>query len=87
MTARQDSETILRAIAHADDNSTDLAEGALALAALARPRVGLERYRQHLAVLATDVGTAAASDSPVPPLRSCDTTASSMIELRSSRFL
>lgn len=63
MTVRQDSETILSAIAHADDNSTDLAEDALALAALARPRVGLERYRQHLAVLANDVGKAAPSDS------------------------
>lgn len=38
----------------------DLAEGALLLAALDRPRVGLERYRRHLQTLVHDVAVAAA---------------------------
>ena len=37
-----------------------IAEAALALAALDRPQVGLARYRDHLATLASDVGAAAA---------------------------
>ena len=33
-----------------------IAEAALALASFERPRVGLARYRRHLATLARDVG-------------------------------
>jgi len=36
-------------------------EAALALAALDRPQVGLTRYREHLSMLASDVGAAAPS--------------------------
>lgn len=38
-----------------------IAEAALALASFERPRVGLERYRQHLAALVRDVGRHPAS--------------------------
>ena len=63
MTTRQDAEAILRGFASADDGAIDLSEGALALAALMRSRAGLERYRQHLAVLAAEVGKATPCDS------------------------
>ena len=38
-----------------DDNEIDIAETALILATFERPRVSLERYRQHLSSLASDV--------------------------------
>lgn len=38
------------------DNDIDLAEAALALAALERPRVSLEPYRRHLGKVAEEVG-------------------------------
>lgn len=57
MNTREEAEDILRRIAQEDDAAIDLAEGALALAALDRPRVGLGRYRDHLAALVSDVRT------------------------------
>ncbi len=58
---RADFERSLRALGHAPDGEVDLAASALALAALDRPRVGLDRYRAHLEVLAREVSAA------VPP--------------------
>jgi regulator of sirC expression with transglutaminase-like and TPR domain len=46
---------ILRALAGAPDDAFDLAEGALALAALGEPGASLTPYRAHLAELAADV--------------------------------
>lgn len=45
----------LARIAAQEDDAIDLAEGALALALLDRPRVPLRRYREHLAELAAGV--------------------------------
>ncbi|MCC7272646.1 MAG: transglutaminase family protein [Alphaproteobacteria bacterium] len=53
---------ILRGLADRGDMEVDLGEGALALAALERPRVPLDRYRAHLAELAADVGARAGVD-------------------------
>jgi regulator of sirC expression with transglutaminase-like and TPR domain len=46
----------LRDIGQIDAPVLPIAEAALALASFERPRVGLARYRQHLAALARDVG-------------------------------
>lgn len=67
MTDRADAMATLRRIGGQADEEIDLAEGALALAALGRPRVGLDRYRDHLAEIAHDVsetlaGATAAGD-------------------------
>jgi regulator of sirC expression with transglutaminase-like and TPR domain len=56
VTPRAKAEEILRDIGTRPDDDIDLAEGALALAALDRPGVGLDRYRDHTARLAADVG-------------------------------
>ena len=58
MTPRLQAEEILREIGTRSDDDIDLAEGALALAALDRPGVALDRYRDHIARLADDVGYA-----------------------------
>lgn len=58
--ASRDFETALAGLAGLGDDDMDLAETALLLAALERPRVALERYRLHLADLADAVGRAAA---------------------------
>lgn len=58
MTDRTEAEGILRDIGSRDDGDIDLMEGALALAALDRPRVALARYRDHAAELARDTGAA-----------------------------
>ncbi len=58
MTPRLQAEEILREIGTRSDDDIDLAEGALALAALDRPGVALDRYRDHIALLADDVGNA-----------------------------
>jgi regulator of sirC expression with transglutaminase-like and TPR domain len=58
--ASRDFETALAALATLGDDDMDIAETALILAALERPRVALERYRLHLADLADAVGRAAA---------------------------
>lgn len=60
MTPRAKAEEILRDIGTRPDDDIDLAEGALALAALDRPGVALDRYRDHTAQLAADVGAALA---------------------------
>jgi len=49
----------LREIGARPEAAIDLAEAALALAALDRPRVEAEPYRHHLSLLARDVGAAA----------------------------
>lgn len=49
------SDPALCAIAETDDDAIDLAEGALALAALERPQVSLDPYRRHLVQLAEEV--------------------------------
>ena len=56
---REEAEAILRQIAAAADAEIDLAEGALALAALDRPQVPLARYRDHLKELAEEVAAEA----------------------------
>lgn len=58
MTDRAAAEDILADIAIRPDRDIDLAEGALALAALERPRAALAEYRDHIAALAAEVGTA-----------------------------
>ncbi len=59
--SRRELEAELRRIGGLADEEIDLAESALALAALERPRVGRRRYRQHLALLASDAADAARS--------------------------
>ena len=54
MTGAGEIEALLRSIAAQADEKINLGEAALALAALDRPRVGLERYRHHLALLARE---------------------------------
>ncbi|MFQ5939610.1 MAG: SirB1 family protein [Alphaproteobacteria bacterium] len=54
MTGPGEIEALLRSIAAQADEKINLGEAALALAALDRPRVGLERYRHHLALLARE---------------------------------
>jgi regulator of sirC expression with transglutaminase-like and TPR domain len=46
----------LRELAALDSPILPIGEAALALASFERPRVGLARYRQHLAAIARDVG-------------------------------
>ncbi|MFT5487864.1 MAG: regulator of sirC expression with transglutaminase-like and TPR domain [Paracoccaceae bacterium] len=60
MTPRAQAEEILRGLGTRPDDEIDLAEGALALAALDRPGVALDRYRDHIVRLADDVGDALA---------------------------
>ncbi|MCG8546652.1 MAG: transglutaminase-like domain-containing protein [Alphaproteobacteria bacterium] len=60
--ARTDAETVLREVGEGPDSGFDLAEAALALASLDRPRVGLEHYRHHLDDLARDVADCAGGD-------------------------
>ncbi|HSD35608.1 MAG TPA: transglutaminase-like domain-containing protein [Alphaproteobacteria bacterium] len=52
---REAAEAVLARIGAAGDGEIDLAEGALALAALDRPQVPLARYREHLHELAGEV--------------------------------
>lgn len=59
-----EAREVLRLIGKAPDDGIDLAEAALALAALDRPRVPLGRYRDHLAELARDVAEAGADRQP-----------------------
>ena len=59
VSARDEPRALLDAIAGEDDGAIDLAAAALALAALDRPRVSLERYRDHLAQIADDTAAAA----------------------------
>lgn len=54
---------ILRRVGDSPSAAFDLADAALALAALDRPRVDLAHYRHHLAALADDVRNAVAGDT------------------------
>lgn len=54
-TAKPDPEEILRAAARLGDNPLDIAEVALALAAMDRPGVPIDRYRQDLSNMAKSV--------------------------------
>jgi len=58
---RATAEAFLRGIAGRGEATLPLAEAALALAALDRPRVDLARYHDHLAALGREVGEAVAS--------------------------
>lgn len=60
MDTHDEARATLAALAGAGDGPVDIAAAALALAAFDRPRVGLERYRLHLAELAEAVGDAVA---------------------------
>ncbi|ACJ00404.1 MULTISPECIES: SirB1 family protein [Rhodospirillales] len=55
MNTRPKALEILRAVGRLPDDRIDLAETALALAALDRPEAGFEPYHQHLAELAAEV--------------------------------
>src|SRR5579864_675404 len=69
---RATAEAFLRGIAGRGGATLPLAEAALALAALDRPRVDLARYHHHLAALGREVGEAAESGvaDPVDALNS-----------------
>ena len=54
MTTDTDAEALLRAMGERPDEAIDLGEAALLLGSFDRPRVGLQRYRDHLAALADD---------------------------------
>ncbi|MSO64345.1 MAG: hypothetical protein EXQ85_00835 [Alphaproteobacteria bacterium] len=53
-------EDQLRSVGAVGDDAIDIGEAALLLAALDRPRVALDRYRDHLAALAQDLIAAGA---------------------------
>lgn len=59
MTAAFDPEAALAAAGQATDDGVDIGRTALALAALVRPGVALERYVAHLEKIASDVAVAA----------------------------
>lgn len=58
MTDLDEARETLTGIGAQPDAEIDLAEAALALAALEHPRAGLTPYREHLQAIADDVGTA-----------------------------
>jgi regulator of sirC expression with transglutaminase-like and TPR domain len=58
---RPGAEAFLRDLAGLAERTLPLAEAALALAALDRPRVDLQRYHEHLAALAREVAETAPS--------------------------
>lgn len=60
MSGHPEHEAYLARLGRAPEAEFDLAEAALALAALDRPRVRLERYRAHLAELREEAGEAVA---------------------------
>ena len=60
---REAHEAFLAGLASAGEAPVDIAEAALRLAALDRPRVDLERYRDHLGELAAEVGALAEGSS------------------------
>ena len=59
-----DPQALLRRCGRADDADIDVADAALALAALGRPDAALAPYRAHLRTLAADVTAAAAREGP-----------------------
>jgi len=62
-TDRATAEAFLRGLAGLGEARLPLAQAALALAALDRPRVDLARYHHHLAALVDEVGAAASRTS------------------------
>ena len=56
MSPTEQAKTTLRDIGAAPDAPFEIAEAALALASLDRPRVPLDRYRRHLVTLTEDIG-------------------------------
>ena len=56
MSPTEQAKTTLRDIGASRDAPFEIAEAALALASLDRPRVPLERYRRHLVTLTEDIG-------------------------------
>jgi regulator of sirC expression with transglutaminase-like and TPR domain len=60
---RQELEAQLRRYGGLEDAAIDLADAALLLAALDRPRVSLARYRHHLEELARDAAAEEAGDA------------------------
>lgn len=58
---RHELEARLRALGGKEDDQIDLAEAALLLASLDRPRVSLDRYRHHIDLLRQDLAKAAVS--------------------------
>ena len=63
-----DAETSLRAFADCADAGIGLADAALHLAALDRPRARLARYHRHLDAVVRDVAQAAAARGATPTL-------------------
>lgn len=59
-----DPRAFLRRIGMLSDDAIPLAEAALCLGALDRPRVSRERYRHHLSLIARDVGERARASLP-----------------------
>ncbi len=59
MSDKESARATLRHVGARPDAAIDIAEAALALASLDRPRVDLGRYRHHLALLVRDVAEAA----------------------------
>ena len=64
MTTRGDIEEALRHIGFDAEGDFDLAHAALLLAALDRPRVSIDRYRDHLAAIADAVAGAQGTTRP-----------------------
>lgn len=56
VTTHEEASGILRSVGGGSDDAIDIGAAALALAAIDRPGVGIERYRQHLAQIAREVG-------------------------------
>jgi len=71
---RDEIETALRRLGGQADDEIEVAEAALLMAALDRPRVSLDRYRHHLSLLARDTadlaqdGDAGSLDSRIAAL-------------------
>ena len=60
---RHELEARLRALGGKEDAAIDLAEAALLLASLDRPRVSLDRYSHHIDLLRQDLAKAATAES------------------------
>lgn len=71
MIGRQEIEAELRAIGGCDDAAIDVGEAALALAALDRPGVALDRYRHELGRIAAATAEAYASGTDLAGARRC----------------
>jgi len=59
---RDEIETALRRLGGRPDEEIDIADAALLMAALDRPRVSLDRYRHHLSLLTRDTADLAQGD-------------------------